>query len=186
MTVEILCKDVVFHFNKKFLEDSSIPMWVIKTHGKTYYVNHVTCNAPWSTKETVDNPHTKGSIKVKKVKLIIDDENFATLDPITEDDIDSKRHDAAFARIIVNYNHNVIQQFLIDQQCKIGHFKTVYGGCGSKFLIVDIFNEEDLVLLRLTHTGWRTLRENEEYYKIYNDSEVTHVSEPDDALYEDL
>lgn len=46
-------------------------MWVIKAKGQTYYVDHVECNAPWSTKETVDNPHTKGSIKVKNVDIVL-------------------------------------------------------------------------------------------------------------------
>lgn len=41
-------------------------MWVIKTKGRTYYVEHVIFdNVSFETKETPDNPHTKGSIKVK-------------------------------------------------------------------------------------------------------------------------
>jgi hypothetical protein len=44
---------------------------VIKAKGQTYYVNHVDCNAPWSTKETPDSSHTKGSIKVKNVDIEI-------------------------------------------------------------------------------------------------------------------
>ncbi len=77
--IEYACKDVVFHFNKKHLEDPSIPMWVLKTHGETFYVDHVECQIPWSTKETPDNPHTKGSIKVKDALLQIDADNCATL-----------------------------------------------------------------------------------------------------------
>jgi len=75
----LTCKNVVFHFNKKHLEDDTVPMWVIKTHGETYYVNHVSGNIPWSTKETPDSTHTKGSIKFRNCKLIIDDENCATI-----------------------------------------------------------------------------------------------------------
>lgn len=67
------CKEVIFHFNKKHLEDSSIPMWVLKTKGKTYYVDHVDCNKSWSTKETPDNPSTKGSLKIKDCVLTIND-----------------------------------------------------------------------------------------------------------------
>lgn len=67
----------MFHFNKKHLEDNTIPMWVIKTKGLTYYVNHVTSNASWTTKETPDNPATKGSLKFKNVDLQIDEENNA-------------------------------------------------------------------------------------------------------------
>jgi len=62
----------VFHFNRGHLADPSIPMWVLKTGGSSYYVNHVTADAPWTTKETPDNPSTKGSIKFKNVALEID------------------------------------------------------------------------------------------------------------------
>jgi hypothetical protein len=44
-------------------------MWILKTKGKTYYVNHVDSSVGWSTKETPDNPHTKGSIKFKNVDV---------------------------------------------------------------------------------------------------------------------
>lgn len=77
--IEYACKDVVFHFNKKHLEDPNIPMWVLKTRGETFYVDHVECQIPWSTKETPDNPHTKGSIKVKDALLKIDEDNCAIL-----------------------------------------------------------------------------------------------------------
>jgi hypothetical protein len=69
----------VFHFNKGHLQDPTIPMWVLKTKGQTFYVNHVVCNAPWSTKETPDNPATKGSLKVKDVDLTIDHDDNALL-----------------------------------------------------------------------------------------------------------
>jgi hypothetical protein len=73
------CRDVVFHFNKASVNDPTIPAWVIKTKGQTFYVKHVTANAPWSTKETPDNPHTKGSLKFKDVTLLIDDDNCAEI-----------------------------------------------------------------------------------------------------------
>jgi len=59
--------EIIFHFNKKHLEDANIPMWVIKTKGESYYVNHVEVLAGvgFNTKETPDNPHTKGSIRLK-------------------------------------------------------------------------------------------------------------------------
>lgn len=76
----------MFHFNKGHLTDPSIPMWVLKTKGESYYVNHVECNVPWSTKETPDNPSTKGSIKVKDCLLAIDDENTAILSQLTAED----------------------------------------------------------------------------------------------------
>jgi hypothetical protein len=54
-------------------------MWVIKAKGQTFYVNHVSANCPWSTKETPDNSHTKGAVKFKNVILDIDHESNATL-----------------------------------------------------------------------------------------------------------
>lgn len=64
--------DIVFHFNKGCLTDSTIPMWVLKVKGKTHYVNHVDFeNVSFSTKETPDNPSTKGSLKFKNVSLTI-------------------------------------------------------------------------------------------------------------------
>ena len=66
------CKEVVFHFNKHHLIDPKTPMWVLKMKGETYYVDHVNCNAPWTTKETPDNPSTKGSLKIKNVTVKIE------------------------------------------------------------------------------------------------------------------
>lgn len=71
--MQLECKDLVFHFNKGHLQDQKIPMWVIKTKGQSYYVDHVDCNVPWSTKETPDNPSTKGSIRIKNCRLLIED-----------------------------------------------------------------------------------------------------------------
>lgn len=68
-------KEVIFHFNKGHLTDPAIPMWVIKTRGQSYYVNHVDASVPWSTKETPDNPATKGSLKFKNCNLEIIDGN---------------------------------------------------------------------------------------------------------------
>lgn len=52
-------------------------MWVLKVDGQTFYVEHVEfSNISFSTKETPDNPHTKGSLKFKNVNLEIN-ENMA-------------------------------------------------------------------------------------------------------------
>ena len=80
MKIEIQnCDEVIFHFNKAHLTNQDIPPWVLKTKGQTYYVKHVRCNAAWSTKETPDNSHTKGSLKVKKVDVIINEDGLCTL-----------------------------------------------------------------------------------------------------------
>lgn len=57
--------EIVFHFNKAHLNDNTIPMWIIKYKGKTHYVNHLESSVGFSTKETPDNPHTKGSLKFR-------------------------------------------------------------------------------------------------------------------------
>ncbi len=83
-------------------------MWVIKFHGETYYVNHVDCSVPWSTKETPDNGHTKGSIKVKNVLVTIDDDNCSTITPLTEvDKIRLRNQKLGITRIIFRYGSNM-------------------------------------------------------------------------------
>lgn len=53
---------VVFHYNKAHNQDPSIPPWVVKAKGQTYYVNHLVSEVGFTTKETPDNDHTKGSL----------------------------------------------------------------------------------------------------------------------------
>lgn len=89
--LELACKEAVFHFNKKHLEDPTIPMWVVKAKGKTYYVDHVRSTVPFSTKETPDNSHTKGAIKFKDVLIEIDDGNVALFKPLTSQDLSRLR-----------------------------------------------------------------------------------------------
>lgn len=69
----------MFHFNKASIFDPSIPMWVIKTKGETHYIHHLDAKCGFSTKETPDNPSTKGSIKFKNCYLTIDDNGYAML-----------------------------------------------------------------------------------------------------------
>lgn len=82
-----MCKttEIVFHFNKKHLEDPNIPMWVIKSKGETFYVHHVDVDkgVGFSTKETPNNPHTKGSIKFKGALRIVT-ENDLVIAKITQ------------------------------------------------------------------------------------------------------
>lgn len=53
-------------------------MWVIKAKGQTFYVDHVESSIGFSTKETPDNSHTKGSIKFKNCLISIES-NVATI-----------------------------------------------------------------------------------------------------------
>jgi len=50
-------------------------MWIVKSKGQTFYVNHLESNVGFSTKETPDNPHTKGSLQFRGKLEIIKDNN---------------------------------------------------------------------------------------------------------------
>lgn len=174
MAVELVCKDAVFHFNKKHLEDQSIPMWVIKTGGKTYYVDHVDCRMGWSTKETPDNPHTKGSIKITKALLTINDDNEAELRPLTNGDLSRIRANKRnYARILVSSRKGELRQYLADHSIVHGKIQQVTGSCGTSFDLIDIKKRDDMVLLALIFQGcYRILQPNETYYKAYDDPEL--------------
>lgn len=73
---EEIVKDVIIvHYNKAHNSDISIPPWVIKHKGNTYYVNHIEFkNKDLNTKETPLNDQTKASLKFKG-KLILEESN---------------------------------------------------------------------------------------------------------------
>lgn len=72
-------KRIVFHYNKKHNVDQTIPTWIVKHKGKTYYVHHLDSEVGFSTKETPDNDHTKGSLQFKgKLQIVEDDEGIIT------------------------------------------------------------------------------------------------------------
>ena len=68
---------VVFHYNKAHNKDQSIPTWIVKHKGTTYYVDHLDSEVGFSTKETPDSDHTKGSLQFKG-KLLIEKEDGVT------------------------------------------------------------------------------------------------------------
>ncbi len=47
-------------------------MWILKIKGQTYYCETVHSTVGFSTKETPDNSHTKGSLKFKNVFVKIE------------------------------------------------------------------------------------------------------------------
>lgn len=73
-------RNIVFHFNKMHLQDSSVPMWVVKAKGQTYYVDHLDSSVGFTTKETPEGK-TKGSLKFKGTISInqIDNKLIATI-----------------------------------------------------------------------------------------------------------
>lgn len=56
---------IIFHFNKAYLSDPTIPMWIVKHKGVTYYVDHIDSEVGFRSKETPDNEATKGSLQFK-------------------------------------------------------------------------------------------------------------------------
>lgn len=163
----------MFHFNKGHLTDPSIPMWVLKTKGESYYVTHVECNVPWSTKETPDNPSTKGSIKVKDCLLVIDDDNNATLTKLTQHDKIRLHNEAkGITRIICGWNNKKDLEAAIKQsKIKHGPFKQVGGNCGSQYFVTDVHDKAELSFLTLSAGDkFRILMPNEYLYKAYDDN----------------
>lgn len=169
--IERACKDLVFHFNKKHLEDETIPMWVIKTHGETFYVNHVSASLPWSTKETENNPHTKGSIKFKRCLLRIDSDNNAEVGELSSED--ECRLSGAFEQCRVITRHKPLLEKAL-RQLNITHSNIVQigGYCSTAFYVTDIVGKQHLTMMGMMINDLRVLQPNEDYYRWYDDALV--------------
>ncbi len=166
--IEYACKDLVFHFNKKHLEDETIPMWVIKTHGESFYVNHVSADLPWTTKETPDNTHTKGSIKFKECLLVIDPDNNATVSTLSVfDKIRLRNQKLGITRIMFSWGSKM-HKALSANEFKHSPFKNVEGSCGTSYIICDLLKKEEATLAGLKYSDWRILKPNEVYYQKYD------------------
>lgn len=168
--IELACREVVFHFNKKHLEDATIPMWVLKTKGETFYVHHVDCQKGWSTKETEDNPHTKGAIKVKNCLLVIGEDSCATVTELTE--VDRTRLAAKETKpipLITSFGSRLKQTL---EQMNIAHnlVKKIGGGCGTLWFVTEVKNPKQFLMLSvaMSDTDIRVLKENESYYQLYD------------------
>ena len=177
----------MFHFNKGHLQDQTIPMWVLKTHGESYYVHHVDCRLPWNTKETPDNPATKGSIKIKESLLTIDDENNATISELTiHDKARLNNAKKGITRITISgWGGNKLRELLKEKKIKHGPIKTIGGACTTTFYVTDIYNASDVtyLALMLTDTDFRKLMPNEGYYRMYDDPKYQGTSDIDlDAI----
>ena len=161
-------------------------MWVVKTKGETYYVHHVDCAVPWSTKETPNNSHTKGSIKVKNCLLEIDEDNNASINKLTSTDLlRIKRKNSI--RLITSYGKKLKEALTNIRHAPI---KRLYGSCSSEFFLVDLFDKEDLPMLLLAWPGKpneiRVLMPNEDYYKLYDSATESSIDLDEwEDLYED-
>lgn len=165
-------------------------MWVLKSHGVTFYVNHVTANIPWTTKETPDNSHTKGSLKFKDCKLSIDRDNNATLSKLRI--IDRRLPHPYIANRILTTVNSEFAQALKAGEYQHTKFKYVSGGCGSSFLVCDLVDKNEALIAALKYAGkFRLLSPNERYYFDYDtadiifeyDDEEEDYREDDDDLY---
>lgn len=170
------CKDVVFHFNKKHLEDQTVPMWVLKAHGVTFYIHHIDANIPFSTKETPDNNHTKGSLKFKDCKLTIYDDNTASLDKLGMFD-HNLPHPKESARIITR-DGGAFHQALEQNEYQHSKFKFVEGACSTEFVICDLLDKDEMLLGMLKYPNqFRLLSPNERYYIAYENDETIWANE---------
>ncbi len=161
-------------------------MWIIKTGGKTYYVEHVECTVPWSTKETPDNSHTKGSIKVKNCLLTIGQDNVANLRELTIDDrFRLHNQQKGITRVIVKEGADAfaMRKYLQELEIRHGPIKGIGGACSSTFYITDILEPSHFTALGLAMAGttFRELMPNEHYYRIYD----TGKDAPADQLWEE-
>lgn len=157
-------------------------MWVVKAKGNSYYVNHFTSEIPFSTKETPDNSHTKGSIKFKECLLIIDSDNNATASVLNlHDKVRLRNKERGITRIIFGGNFDKI---LKEENIKHSPFKTIYGDCGTRWIVCDLLDSKQLIWLSLkydTKTLFRVLQSNEQYYRAYDDPELWKtLADPDD------
>lgn len=143
-------------------------MWVIKAKGDSYYCEHVTCELPWSTKETPSNSHTKGSIKVKNCHLVIDQDNHAHLKELTPEIKRRLNKNGVVIRVITMHGWE------LRKACElVGHeneIKTVGGACSTTFYITEFNSEEEYVMFKMacSASDLRELKPNEDYYKIYD------------------
>ncbi len=153
-------------------------MWVVKAKGESYYVHHVDCNAPWSTKETPDNASTKGSIKIKNCLLKIDQENNATISTLTEED--KKRLGPKSPEVAIITSKGLqLKQTLQNNNIKHGNIQQFGGGCGTAWYVTTI-DESDLVFVTLLVSDTRKLMPNEAYYNMYMKKEGYQISTPDE------
>ena len=175
----------MFHFNKKHLEDQTIPMWVLKTHGESFYVNHVNCEMPWSTKETPDNSHTKGSLKIKECLLTIDDNNEATISKLTIfDKVRLRNQRLGITRIMWSNGH--MPDILKKESIKHSPFKTIHGACSTAYTVCDLLDKQQVTLLALKYSNkFRILMPNEVQYRAYDDKKLWDKLQNDYNEYDD-
>ena len=147
-------------------------MWVVKTHGESFYVNHVTSQLHWTTKETPDNERTKGSIKFKECLLTIDPENNATISNLTLfDKVRLRNQRLGITRIM--FTSLQFEKHLKEKGIKHTPFKRVHGACSTAYTVCDLVNPKQLLFLQIECPGlFRVLMPNESQYQAYDDKSL--------------
>jgi hypothetical protein len=159
-------------------------MWVLKTRGESYYVHHVECTVPWNTKETVDNPHTKGSIKIKNALLEIDSDNCAKISNLSVfDRIRLKNKEKGITRIL--WTNSSFEKILKEEQIKHSPFKRVHGACATAYTVCDLLDEAQATILALKYPRqFRVLMPNEPQYRSYDDPKLWEELQKNEDLSE--
>ncbi len=134
------------------------------------------CSIPWSTKETPDNNHTKGSIKVKNALLRIDDENNATLSELTILDKFRLRNQKLGITRIMFRPHSDMHKALLANEYKHSPFKYIRGACASTFVICDLLDRKQVTFAQLKYQDWREVKPNEGYYTEYDETRGDNIS----------
>jgi hypothetical protein len=151
-------------------------MWVLKFHGETFYVNHVNAMLPWTTKETPNNSHTKGSLKFKDALVVIDSNNEATLTKLTVRDKFRLRNQKIGTTRIMFRPDSDLHKALKKREFQHSKFKTIEGACSSEFVVCDILDKSEMTMLALKHANeFRILMPNEHYFQEY-DSKSTYIN----------
>lgn len=153
-------------------------MWVVKAKGESYYVDHVECTLPWSTKETPDNAHTKGSIKVKRCLLTIDEENCANITELSKEDEDRLSNKKKVIRVITTKG-KALRDFLSNRVHN--QIKMFGGGCGTAWFVTEFHSDNLLLLAQVAVSDMRVLMPNETYYQQYDPN---YVADDDDDDYD--
>jgi len=148
-------------------------MWVLKTQGETFYINHIDAFVNWSTKETPNNDHTKGSIKFKNVILSIDDNNNAKLNSANFYDKFRLRNNKPGQTRILFKPASKMAAALKQGEFKHSKIQKIIGSCSSTFMICDLLSKDELSMAAIKYTDFRIVMPNESYYEQYDKSDKT-------------
>ncbi len=130
---------------------------------------------PWSTKETPDNSHTKGSLKFKNALLRVDENNEATLTELTLiDKFRLRNQRLGITRIMAPYQGE-FHKALLANEYKHSPIKTIIGRCSSSFIICDLLDKKELMFAQLKYNGWREVKPNESYYTEYDSNGAENI-----------